>query len=151
EVLRPGLVRRTVDDDVPNAPGAELLRDWGKAQVAVDLRLREQLLDLLRWHRNPRNVAVGVEAHIRRHTREKHVLRAAQLGYGHGLPFEVGDRADTVGADQFEAADVRSGKNDDRIAGIDPQHEWSGELQGDVQVTGGQRRGVQGAVDPHVL
>jgi hypothetical protein len=41
EVLRPGSIRRAVDDDVSDLPGPELLRLRRKADVGVDLAVDE--------------------------------------------------------------------------------------------------------------
>jgi hypothetical protein len=45
---------------------------------------------------------------------------------------------DTLRSEQFEAADVQSRENNDRIPGIDPGDEWSGEEIIDIDLTGRQ-------------
>src|SRR5262249_22385364 len=44
KVLRPGAVERAVEDDAPDALGAQLYRVRRKAEEGVDLALGEQLL-----------------------------------------------------------------------------------------------------------
>jgi hypothetical protein len=65
---------------------------------------------------------------------------ASGVNFGHAdrLPLEVADRADSIGGEQFEAADVAAAKNDDRIARVDLPDPVADEPQCDVDVTGGE-------------
>src|SRR5215467_269182 len=66
------------------------------------------------------DVLAEVEADVSHHGRKDRVMARGEPGHGDGLALEVADRVDPAAAEQFVAADMYPGKDDDRIAGIEP-------------------------------
>ena len=58
---------------------------------------------------------LGIQAHVGHHAGEEDVVGGAQVGHGHGLPLQVADRADLIGPEQLEAANVAPRQEDDRV------------------------------------
>src|SRR2546427_8424028 len=80
---------------------------------------------------DPVDVLVGIQAHVRRHAGEERVGTGVQRGHRDRPSLEVADRSDTIGAQQFEAADVLASQDDDRVSCLDSQRseEHTSELQ----------------------
>ena len=66
------------------------------------------------WRKgDPVDVLAGIQADIRQNAGEEDMLGRPTRCHGDGLPLEVADRADVVGSEQLEAADVETRKDHD--------------------------------------
>ena len=123
---------------MPDLPGPELLNFLGERLIRVELARGEELHALCRGVRDEGDVLAWVHPHVGKQTHEEHVASGADFGHADRPPFEVADRADSIGGEQFEAADVAAAKNDDRIARVDLPDPVADEPQCYVDVTGGE-------------
>src|SRR4029450_2946807 len=76
--------------------------------------------------------------HVGKQTQEEHVASGTDFGHADRLPLKVADRADSIGGEQFEAADVAAAKNDDRIARGDLPDPGAANPPCDVDVPGSE-------------
>ena len=60
---------------------------------------------------DPVDILARVQADVGAHAREEDVRRRSQAEYGDRLALQVADRADAVGPEQLEAADVDAGQD----------------------------------------
>ena len=61
-----------------------------------------------------------------------------ELGHGDGLPLQVADRADLLGPEQLEAADVAPRQDNDWVPRVHPNDDRRGEVHVDVSLARGQ-------------
>src|SRR5260370_40213014 len=120
EVVRPRLVGRRIDQHVADLLLSHFQREWGAAQEGVDLPLRETLyrrrsiiLD------DPVNVLLRVEAYIGCEHRDENLLVALQLVYRDCFAFQFTSGSDLITSEQFDAAGVDPGQDDDRFTRVD--------------------------------
>src|SRR5262249_162110 len=59
--------------------------------------------------------------------------------HGDGLPLQIPDDVDPVGAKEFKTADVRPRERDDGVSRLDPEDKRRSKVQGHVGFTGSQR------------
>jgi hypothetical protein len=78
------------------------------------------------------NIFDGVHAYIGQHAGEIDVLHRSQLEYGDGFSLQIMDGTNAVGTEELKAADVETGKYDDRIPCLYPGNEGSYEEVVDV-------------------
>ena len=90
--------------------------------------------------------AVGhvVEADVGGHRRDEDVPDALQRPDRDGLALEISDRADALGPEQLEAADVDSRQEDDGILRVDAQEKRSTERRVEMGLAGGQITPLRG-------
>ena len=65
---------------------------------------------------------------------QEHVRARTQALHADVFAFEVGDAADAFPREQFEAADVNSGQQDDRFTGVDCGDEIRGITQAEIHL-----------------
>lgn len=88
---------------------------------------------------DPVDVLVGIQAHVRRHAGEERVGTGVQRGHRDRPSLEVADRSDTIGAQQFEAADVLASQDDDRVSCLDSQDHRRREVPTDISLARSER------------
>jgi len=120
---------------VADLPGAQILRLGRKAEECVDPAVREQLhrLDLRAGDDLP-DICGGVEPDMGGYGGQEHVWARAQALHADVFAFEVGDAADAFPREQFEAADVNAGQQDDRFTGVDCGDEIRGITQAEIHL-----------------
>jgi hypothetical protein len=92
----------------------------------------------------PRDVLLGIEADVGGHRRDEDVPDALQRPDRDGLALEIPDRADALGPEQLEAADVDSRQEDDGILRVDTQEKRSTERRVEIGLAGGQVTPLRG-------
>src|SRR5438132_3297788 len=90
--------------------------------------------------RNPGDVLLGIQPHIRDHAGEEDVVGGSNLGYGDRLPLQVADGADALRPEKLPAADMNSRQDDDQVPRVHLKKKRPAELQGEVDLTGGESR-----------
>src|SRR6516164_6617261 len=123
ETLRPWAVHRTTENDLTNMPSAQILWFGWESQKRVDLALHEQLDWLDRGVGHPLDVLGRVEPDMRGHHGHEQVPGRSESLHAHALALEVGNAADAVLAEQFEAADMNASQHRDRFAGVERRDE----------------------------
>src|SRR6266513_1340198 len=139
EILRPGSIHDTVEQNVTDVLRAKLQRIGGEAQIRINLPFGEKTLRLRRRWGHEVDVAAWVQAHIRHDRREEDVLARSERGDRERLPFPVGNSAHASSAEQLEAAHVKAGEEHHGISGIDADDQRRGVLAVDVNLAGGQK------------
>jgi hypothetical protein len=124
---------------VTNLLGPEFLGFGRKAEVGIDLPLREQLDRFAASMGDEGDVFLGIQPDIGGYARDEDVAAGIQHRDRHRFPFQVADRADAVGPEELIAADMAACQHGDRIPGVDAADELRGEVHVDVRLPGGQR------------
>jgi hypothetical protein len=89
--------------------------------------------------RNPGDVLPRIQPHVCHYAGEEGDWAGLQVGDRDRLPFQVTDGAYALRAEQFEAADMHSSQDDNRIRLIQPDDEGCREVRAEVGVAGGER------------
>jgi len=127
---------------VADFPGAQLLRLGRTAEKSVDLALREQRHRAdIRAGGNPPDIVGGVEPDMGGRGGQKDVCAPAQGLNADALFFQITDAVDAFPREQFEAADVDAGQQDDRFAGIDCRDPVRGVSHAEIDLTPRDRPG----------
>ena len=134
KVLRPRPVDRAVDDDVSDLPGAQLLRVRRKAEVGVDLSLREQPLALGGGMLDEVHVLARIQPHVGHHAGEEDVLGRPELSDRDRLALQIPDRANPVRPEQLETSHVHAAQDRDGVAGVQLDDQRRDEVQGDIDL-----------------
>src|SRR5256885_1882469 len=90
--------------------------------------------------RHERDVAGGIEAHVRRHAGDEDVMGGSPLGDGDRLALEIADRADALGPEELVAADVDPREENDRRARVHLHDEGRDERHTEVDLAVGEGR-----------
>jgi hypothetical protein len=114
EVLGPRPVHGAVNHHAADPLRPELLGGRRKGQEGVDLSFGEEPNRVGRRMCHPVDVFSWVQAHVRHHAGEEHVLAGSQFLQGNGLAPEVANRTDALRPEQLEAARVDPREKDDR-------------------------------------
>jgi hypothetical protein len=101
---------------------SQFLRIGRKPQIRIDLSGGQQPLRFHGGVENPVHVLPRVQADVRQHARQERVLARVEIEHGYRLALQIADGPDPVRSEQLKAPDVSTGENDDRIAGLQPQH-----------------------------
>ena len=101
-----------------DVPCPQVLRVWRKGKESIDFPLREQLPRVRRRAGDPDNVPAGVEPNVSEHRCQIHMLARAYCLHANVSAFEVGNAADPLVREQFEAADVHAREGYKRFAGV---------------------------------
>ena len=134
EILRPRPVEGTVEDDVTDIPGAQVLRLGREAEEGVDLAVYEQLHWLGRGTGDPVDIRWPGRGRRRRRCWPKtDEWLEPRAGTPDGPALQVGDTADLLGREQLETARMNPRQHRDGLARIDQGHVGRDEIDREVE------------------
>ena len=90
---------------------------------------------------DPVDVPSRVQADVRGHGREEHMLGGSDLQHGNSLSLEVTDRTNAVCPKELEAADMEASEDHDRIPGLHANDARRREVVVDVSLARRERFG----------
>src|SRR5215472_9449035 len=110
EVLRPGAVDGAVEDHMTDSMGVQFLRLGRQAQEPIELSVDEELHRPHRRADDPIDVFARINTDMRGNRRQEHMLGRAQRGDPNSLTSQVGDAADVLFGEYFEATSMHTGQ-----------------------------------------
>jgi hypothetical protein len=117
----------------------QALRLGREAEKGVDLALEEQIGRLRVHARHPVDVFGRIESDQRRHRRNEDMRGGLEHRNSYRSALEIRDTVDAVLGEQFEAPDMDACEDGDLLAAIEREDERTGEVRGEVDLSGGDR------------
>src|SRR5262249_47487975 len=126
EVLRPGAIRRGVDEHLPDPLRAKVERQRWAGHDGIYLAVHKHLQALsaacTRLPHRPVDVPLRGQTDVREEHRNEDVRIASHVTGGNGLAFEITSRANPRASDQLHAACVAASYDDNGSASVDLNH-----------------------------